>query len=131
MVQNGSDRLSRAVFPNGEVHHGGLRGRIHSLDPDQPTLLGQLFCHPTDMDLRVGQSTKPAAAPVEGPFSPWLYLGENKTMGKAGNENDDLHRGSDHGLTRILTFQRQPSGKRMEARGVARHFCGRDLNFRF
>jgi len=89
MVQNGSDRLSRAVFPNGEVHHGGLRGRIHSLDPDQPTLLGQLFCHPTDMDLRVGQSTKPAAARVDGlshhgcipaKIKPWGRLGMKTTI---------------------------------------------------
>jgi hypothetical protein len=38
------DHLERPLSPlgnyftNGEIHHGGLRGRIHSLDANQPTL---------------------------------------------------------------------------------------------
>jgi hypothetical protein len=39
------------------MHHGRLRGRIHGLDPNQPTLLSQFFRHPTDMALGANQST--------------------------------------------------------------------------
>ena len=58
IIQNGSYRLSGAIFPNGEVHHGGLRGHSHSLDPNEPTLRSQFFCHPANMSLRAGQSTR-------------------------------------------------------------------------
>jgi hypothetical protein len=36
MIQNGSYRLLGAIFPNGEVHHGGLKGHSHSLDSNEP-----------------------------------------------------------------------------------------------
>jgi hypothetical protein len=57
MIQNGSRCLSGAIFPNREVHHGGLRGRFHGLDSNHPALLCQVFCHPANMPRRAGQST--------------------------------------------------------------------------
>src|SRR6476660_10225883 len=60
MIQNGSYRLLGAIFPNGEVHHGGLEGHSDSLHPNQPALLSQFFCHPANMSLRAGRSTGPA-----------------------------------------------------------------------
>jgi len=57
MIQNGGYRLLGAIFPNGEVHHGGLEGHSDSLHPNEPALLSQFFCHPANMSLRVGRST--------------------------------------------------------------------------
>jgi hypothetical protein len=54
VIQNGSYRVLGAIFPNGEIHHGGLEGHSHSLHPDKPALLSQFFCHPANMYLRAG-----------------------------------------------------------------------------
>jgi hypothetical protein len=54
MIQNGSYGLLGAILPNGEVHYGGPEGHSHGLDSNEPALLSQFFCHPTNMSPRGG-----------------------------------------------------------------------------